>query len=123
MTNIQVLLQSLNSCYMRRYFITRRHVPNDQTMRVFFVVRIFITCQVLPNYVDMETQEGETYSFIQSKLMFSHLFLSAPPLPNEYQDRTFDSSKMHVKRMNWEKIDSVEENTIWAQVIYYYHSL
>ena len=41
---------------------------------------------------------------------------SAPPLPNELHRKKFDSNKMHVKRMNWEKIDSVEENTIWAQV-------
>jgi hypothetical protein len=27
-----------------------------------------------------------------------------------------DSVKMHVKRINWEKLDEVPEDTVWAKV-------
>ncbi len=37
---------------------------------------------------------------------------AAPPLPAPRGS----GAAMQVKRMNWEKIDAVQENTIWAQV-------
>ena len=58
----------------------------------------------------------DTSEIIQTSILPLSSYFSAPPLPNELHRKKFDSNKMHVKRMNWEKIDSVEENTIWAQV-------
>ena len=39
---------------------------------------------------------------------FTHVLLGLPPPPG--------AAEMKVKRLNWEKIDVVHENSVWAQV-------
>lgn len=44
--------------------------------------------------------------------------ISAPPPlpPGLGSGGVHSKASMRVKRMNWEKIDKIEENTVWAKV-------